>query len=36
MVNQEDLGTGLSCFGSEYKMAEHFTHFMRKKLCVFT
>ena len=30
-VNREDLGTRLSCFGSEYKMAEHFTRFTRKK-----
>ena len=29
-VNREDLGTGFS-FGSEYKMAEHFTRFTRKK-----
>ena len=26
----EQLGTRLSCFGREYKMAEYFTRFMRK------
>ena len=25
--NLEDLETRLSCFGSEYKVAEHFTRF---------
>ena len=29
-VNREDLRTRLSCFGNEYKMAEHFTRFARK------
>ena len=26
-LNNGGLGTNLSCFGSEYKMAEHFTRF---------
>ena len=30
-VNLEDLGTRLSCFDSEYRMAEHFTRFTTKK-----
>ena len=30
-ANREDLGTGLGCFGSNYKMAEHFTRFARRK-----
>ena len=30
-VNQEDHGMRLSCFGSDYKMVEHFPHFRRKK-----
>ena len=29
-MNRENLGTRLSCFGSENKMAEHFTRFMAK------
>ena len=28
--NREDLETRLSCFGSEYKVAEHFTRFTGK------
>ena len=28
--NREDLETRLSCFGSEYKVAEHFTRFAGK------
>ena len=31
-VNREDLGTRLSCFGSEYKTADHFTRFTKNKL----
>ena len=31
-VYHEDLGTTLSCYGSEHKMAEHLTHFARKKI----
>ena len=30
-VTREDLGTRMSCFGSEYKMYEHFTRFTRTK-----
>ena len=29
-VNWEDLGTSLSCFGSEYTMAEHIIRFTKK------
>ena len=31
-VNREDLGTRLTCFGSEYKTAEYFTRFMSEEL----
>jgi len=31
-VNREDLGTRLSCFSSEYKMAGHFTQFREEEL----
>ena len=29
-VNREDLETRLSCLGSEYKTADHFTRFTKK------
>ena len=30
-ANREDIGTRLGCFGSKYKMAEHFTRFAMRK-----
>ena len=37
-VNREDLGTRLNCFGSEYKIVEHFTlaeHFQGAEKVIF-
>ena len=31
-VNPDDLATRLSCFGSEYKMAEHFHSFHEEEV----
>ena len=31
-VNREDLGTRLSCFGSEYKMEQHFHLFHEEEI----